>query len=73
MKRTSCGANCSCCEKHISFFTIDKSVWAYRVKKMDNRVDYQCSYPCWRKEKKRDYDERKRFFDENRRNQSNKL
>lgn len=60
MRKMACGATCSCCGKKISFLTIDKSVWSYKVRYFDWPVEYQCSYPCWRKESKRIRDERQK-------------
>ncbi len=60
MRRLGCGAICSCCGKRISFFTIDKTIWRYKVRVSFSETEYQCSYPCFRKESKRIKDERQR-------------
>lgn len=56
----NCDKECSCCKKHFSLFFYSVREYVYKVK-IGKTYIYQCSYPCYRKEKER-------YKHENRRN-----
>lgn len=49
---SNCDKQCSYCKKKFSLFFYDTKEYVYKVK-VDKKYIYQCSYPCYRKEKER--------------------
>lgn len=47
-----CDKRCSCCKKYFSLFFYDTRDYVYKVK-VDKKYLYQCSYPCYKKEKEK--------------------
>lgn len=43
---------CSYCKKRFSMFLCDRRNYVYKLK-VDKKYIYQCSYPCYLKEKER--------------------
>lgn len=51
MEKTNYDKVCSCCGKEFSLFFYDYRNYVYKIKKGDGEYVYQCSYPCWIKER----------------------
>lgn len=50
---SNCGKQCSYCKKRFSLFFYDIKGYVYKIKLKNKKYIYQCSYPCYRKEKER--------------------
>ena len=50
---TGYNKKCSHCGKEFSMFFYDIKDYVYKVQPKNGNVKYQCSYPCYRKEKEK--------------------
>lgn len=55
---SNCDKQCSYCKKKFSMFFYDTRRYVYKIKLKNKKTIYQCSYPCYKKEKERNENSR---------------